>query len=111
MRRYWILYDYLIHNNACLKGLLRELSDVKQMTEEYVEKLSEMSITLKIAEGIQTREHKGVYHLPSSTSQVGAIINLGTASKRLEVTIRSPHPDSKYPYFRVRHQNFFYDYF
>lgn len=92
-----ILYEYLINNNACLEGLLKEFSTVKQMTE-YVQKhqkILEMSITLRKAEGMQTREHKGVYHLISSTSHMGAIVNLDTMSKGLEITIRSPHPDFK----------------
>ncbi|XP_076062385.1 uncharacterized protein LOC143037725 [Oratosquilla oratoria] len=72
-----LLYEYMTANNACLTGMLKELKTAKELIRVHVEKygkLPEMSITLKAVEGIKTREHKGVYHIPSS-SQVGAIVN------------------------------------
>lgn len=53
-------------------------------------KIPEMSITHRTAEGMQTREHKGLYHLPSSTSQVGAVVKLDTMSKGLEINNKDP---------------------
>ncbi|XP_076059364.1 uncharacterized protein LOC143035974 [Oratosquilla oratoria] len=61
-----------------IQGMLKELKTAKELIRVHVEKygkLPEMSITLKAVEGIKTREHKDVYHLPSSSSQVGAIVN------------------------------------
>ncbi|KAK4326832.1 hypothetical protein Pmani_002664 [Petrolisthes manimaculis] len=61
-----ILYDYMVNNNACLKGLLGEYSSTKLLMSDYTKnnaEIPEMSITLKSSEGLNTREHKGVYHL------------------------------------------------
>ncbi|KAK4299712.1 hypothetical protein Pmani_028028 [Petrolisthes manimaculis] len=68
-----------------------------------------MSITLKSSEGLNTREHKGVYHLPTSSSQVGAIVNLDSDTDHLSIAVRSPKPDSKYRIFILNHHNYFYD--
>ncbi|KAK4307144.1 hypothetical protein Pmani_021103 [Petrolisthes manimaculis] len=96
-----ILYDYMFNNNVCLKGLLGEYSSTKSLMSDYIKnngEIPEMSITLKSSEGLNTREHKGVYHLPTSSSQVGAIVNLDSDTDHLSITVRSPKPDSKYFY-------------
>ncbi|XP_076032999.1 uncharacterized protein LOC143020461 [Oratosquilla oratoria] len=88
-----------------------EDGDILQHYEEKNGKVPEVSITLKSAEGIQTREHKGVYHLPTSSSSVGAIVNLDTSNRHLQITIESPKPDTKYNTKIVTHENVFYDAF
>ncbi|XP_076047345.1 uncharacterized protein LOC143028872 [Oratosquilla oratoria] len=70
-----------------------------------------MSITLHAAEKFSTREHKGVYHLPSSSSQVGAIVNLDPSKDHLQIMISSPKEGSKYNLRFVKHNNYFYDSF
>ncbi|KAK4318665.1 hypothetical protein Pmani_010359 [Petrolisthes manimaculis] len=109
-----ILYDYMVNNNACLKGLLGEYSSTKSLMSDYIKnhgEITEMSITLKSSEGLNTREHKGVYHLLTSSSQVGAIVNLDSDTDHLSITVRSPKPDSKYRVFILNHHNYFYDWF
>ncbi|XP_076031073.1 uncharacterized protein LOC143019319 [Oratosquilla oratoria] len=107
-------YEYMAKHNACLSGMLKELETAKQLMEAHVKKygkLPQVSITLKAAENITTREHKGVYHLPTSSSQVGAIVNLGPSRDPLEIVIGSPKEDSKFSLRLMSHTNFFYDVF
>ncbi|XP_076069711.1 uncharacterized protein LOC143041586 [Oratosquilla oratoria] len=101
-------------HKACLSGMLKELETAKQLMEALVKKygkLPQVSITLKAAENLTTREHKGVYHLPTSSSQVGAIVNLGPSRDPLEIVIGSPKEDSKFSLRLMSHTNFFYDVF
>ncbi|KAK4324113.1 hypothetical protein Pmani_005238 [Petrolisthes manimaculis] len=107
-----ILYDYMVNKYVCLKGLLREYSSTKSLMSDYIKnngEIPEMSIILKSSEGLNTREHKGVYHLPTSSSQVGAIVNLDSDTDHLSITVRSPKPDSKYRVFIMSHHNYFYN--
>ncbi|XP_076057681.1 uncharacterized protein LOC143035066 [Oratosquilla oratoria] len=96
------LYEYMVVHNACLTGMLKEVDTSKG-------ELPEVSITLKASEGVNTREHKGVYHLPSSSSHVGAIVNLDSMRDTLSITVDSPKPGSKYLTKCISHNNFFYD--
>ncbi|XP_076037203.1 uncharacterized protein LOC143022743 [Oratosquilla oratoria] len=108
------LYDYMLQNNACLSGMLKELESAKQLMEAHIKKYGDvpkMSITLHAAEKFSTREHKGVYHLPSSSSQVGAIVNLDPSKDHLQIMISSPKEGSKYNLRFVKHNNYFYDSF
>ncbi|XP_076036868.1 uncharacterized protein LOC143022510 [Oratosquilla oratoria] len=107
-------YEYMAKHNACLSGMLKELETAKQLMEAHVKKygkLPQVSITLKAAENLTTREHKGVYHLPTSSSQVGAIVNSGPSRDPLEIVIGSPKEDSKFSLRLMSHTNFFYDVF
>ncbi|KAK4295430.1 hypothetical protein Pmani_032000 [Petrolisthes manimaculis] len=73
------LFDCMVRRNECLKGLLNEFANTKELMNDYVRaygKILEIAITLKSSEGLNTTEHKGVYHLPSSSSQVVTIVNL-----------------------------------
>ena len=97
-----------------MAGMLKELKNSKELIKVHVEiygNLPEVSITLKASEGIKTREHKGVYHLPSSSSQVGAIVNLDSMRDHLCITISSPKPDTKFSTRTISHINYFYDSF
>ncbi|XP_076037450.1 uncharacterized protein LOC143022924 [Oratosquilla oratoria] len=109
-----LFFNYFTTNNKCLSKILKEVETAKDLIRLHVEKngkVPEVSITLKSAEGIQTREHKGVYHLPTSSSSVGAIVNLDTSNRHLQITIESPKPDTKYNTKIVTHENVFYDAF
>ncbi|XP_076057470.1 uncharacterized protein LOC143034982 [Oratosquilla oratoria] len=107
-------YEYMAKHNACLSVVLKELETAKQLMEAHVKKYGkspQVSITLKATENLTTREHKGVYHLPTSSSQVGAIVNLGPSRDPLEIVIGSPKADSKFSLRLMSHTNFFYDVF
>ncbi|XP_076042246.1 uncharacterized protein LOC143026128 [Oratosquilla oratoria] len=108
------LYDYLVVNNICLSGMLKEVESSRQLIDDYVkktDKIPEMSITLKTAEGINTREHKGVYHLPTSSSQVEVIVDLSPDKDPLQIIISSPAANTKFPNKILDHNNYFYDIF
>ncbi|XP_076066101.1 uncharacterized protein LOC143039746 [Oratosquilla oratoria] len=109
-----IIFNYLGKNNDCLAGMLKELESVKELISHHVDKnknIPEVSIVLKTADGVQTREHKGLYHLPSSTSFVGGIVNLDAANKHLQIAINSPNPGTKSQTRFLSHENIFYDSF
>ncbi|XP_076039456.1 uncharacterized protein LOC143024528 [Oratosquilla oratoria] len=107
------LYNYLMDNNMSLAGMLREVETSRKLIDEYVKrngKIPNMSITLKSAEGINTREHKGVYHLPTSSSQVGGIVDFGPNRDPLQIVITSAE-NTTIPLRIVDHTNFFYNIF
>ncbi|XP_076057180.1 uncharacterized protein LOC143034695 [Oratosquilla oratoria] len=108
------LYDYLTNNNVSLKGMLEEIKTAKKLIQTYIEKrktIPDMTISLQTAEKVTTKEHKGVYHLPTASCQVGAIVNLGPEKDTLRVTIASPLPESKFALRMMHSTNFFYDIF
>ncbi|XP_076029300.1 uncharacterized protein LOC143018082 [Oratosquilla oratoria] len=83
------LYDCLVVNNICLSGMLKEVESSRQLIDDYVkktDKIPDMSITLKTAEGINTRNHKGVYHLPTSSSQYPLLILNGDIGYSYKMT-------------------------
>ncbi|XP_076047297.1 uncharacterized protein LOC143028818 [Oratosquilla oratoria] len=94
--------------------MLKEVESSRQLIDDYVkktDKIPDMSITLKTAEGINTREHKGVYHLPTSSSQVGGIVDLSPDKDPLQIIISSPAANTKFPNKILDHNNYFYDIF
>ncbi|XP_076030510.1 uncharacterized protein LOC143018816 [Oratosquilla oratoria] len=109
-----LLYTYLVNNNAALREILKEAETSAKLVQAYVTQhssLPDVTITLKTAENVSTREHKGVYHLPMASCQVGAIVNLGPDTDTLKVRIASPLPDSKYAIKMISSTNYFYDLF
>ncbi|XP_076069747.1 uncharacterized protein LOC143041623 [Oratosquilla oratoria] len=107
-----MLFEYFAENNLCLSSMLKEVENSKELVRLHIEKhgkIPEMTLTLKAAEGVQTREHKGVYHLPSSSAAVGGIVNLEPGNDPLQVIITSPKPGSNYVTRILEHSNFFYD--
>ncbi|XP_076069172.1 uncharacterized protein LOC143041212 [Oratosquilla oratoria] len=107
-------YDYLTNNNVSLKGMLEEIKTAKKLIETYVEnrkKIPDVTISLETAEKVRTKEHKGVYSLPTASCQVGAIVNFGPDKDTLKVTIASPLPDSNFALRMLSSTNFFYDIF
>ena len=109
-----LIFSYLTSKNKCLSNILKEIENSKELIrlhEEKTGKVPEVSINLKTADGVQTREHKGVYHLPTSSSSVGAIVNLDGSKRHLQVTIESSKPNAKYKTKIISHENVFYDAF
>ncbi|XP_076037627.1 uncharacterized protein LOC143023043 [Oratosquilla oratoria] len=81
---------------------------------EHVNKTESMpavSITLRAADGIKTKEHKGLYHLPSASSQVGGIVSFEPNRDPLEITVTSPLPGSNFKTTSLSHLKFHYDAF
>ena len=110
-----LIFQYFSSKNKCLSNILKEVENSKELIRQHVEKtgnIPNVRITLKTAEGVHTREHKGVYNLPTSSSSVGAIVDLDTSTKRhLQITIESPIPGSKFKTKFINHDNIFYDAF
>ncbi|XP_076069972.1 uncharacterized protein LOC143041799 [Oratosquilla oratoria] len=107
-----MLFEYFAENNSCLSSMLKEVENSKELVRFHIEKhgkIPEMTLILKAAEGLQTREHKGVYHLPSSSAAVGGIVNLEPGNDPPLVIITSPKPGSNYVTRILEHSNFFYD--
>ncbi|XP_076065050.1 uncharacterized protein LOC143039083 [Oratosquilla oratoria] len=107
------LYTYFVNKNAALKEILREAKTSAELVRAHVdryESLPDVVIDLKTSKNVSTSEHKGVYHLPTATCQVGAIVNMGRDSK-LSVSIASPLPGAKYALRNISHVNYFYDLF
>ncbi|XP_076043607.1 uncharacterized protein LOC143026723 [Oratosquilla oratoria] len=67
-----VLQRFLLANNKTIGALLAEFESAKELMETYMkqqEVIPEVAITLKSAEGVNTKEHKGVYNLPTAKAQ------------------------------------------
>ncbi|XP_076066143.1 uncharacterized protein LOC143039784 [Oratosquilla oratoria] len=109
-----MFYDYLVQYNECLNPILKEFETCKTLVSEHVNKTESMpavSITLRAADGIKTKEHKGLYHLPSASSQVGGIVSFEPNRDPLEITVTSPLPGSNFKTTSLSHLKFHYDAF
>ncbi|XP_076047306.1 uncharacterized protein LOC143028827 [Oratosquilla oratoria] len=110
-----VLQRFLLANNKTIGALLAEFESAKELMETYMkqqEVIPEVAITLKSAEGVNAKEHKGVYNLPTAKAQVGGMVDLDpSVSANLRVTIRSPKVDTKYDTVILSHTNYFYDIF
>ncbi|XP_076057281.1 uncharacterized protein LOC143034821 [Oratosquilla oratoria] len=84
----------------------------RELIALHIEKhkeIPQMNLQLKAVENFETKEHKGVYHLPTSNVTVGGIVNLDDEHDPLLIKITSPKKDSKYKIRFVDHTSFFYD--
>lgn len=109
-----LFFNYFASHNKCISGILNELDSTKELIKQHLErtgKLPDVSINLKAAVDVRTKGHKGVYHLPTTSSCVGAIVNLDSTNRHLQIAIQSPKPDTKLPTKLVNHNNVFYDAF
>ncbi|XP_076065324.1 uncharacterized protein LOC143039331 [Oratosquilla oratoria] len=109
-----ILFDYLVKHNKSLNRILTEIENANELIQLHVEKheqIPEMSIVLKSVGDAATKEHKGVYHLPTAAVTVGAIVDLDSSTDPLQITISSPKKGSKYNLQYVYHNSLYYDIF
>ncbi|XP_076047623.1 uncharacterized protein LOC143029092 [Oratosquilla oratoria] len=107
-----IIFNYLLENNKCLRQILSEIENSRELIALHIEKhkeIPQMNLQLKAVENFETKEHKGVYHLPTSNVTVGGIVNLDDEHDPLLIKITSPKKDSKYKIRFVDHTSFFYD--
>ncbi|XP_076049779.1 uncharacterized protein LOC143030513 [Oratosquilla oratoria] len=107
-----IIFNYLLENNKCLRQILSEIENSRELIALHIEKhkeIPQMNLQLKAVENFETEEHKGVYHLPTSNVTVGGIVNLDDEHDPLLIKITSPKKDSKYKIRFVDHTSFFYD--